>query len=140
MATGQGVRDVVIFVTLYVLLSLVPFLVLNREVLDDVEVVAEQDVVLLSTGGLVLLLAVSGLFLAREGVDRYNQFLFAPTDALSVLMELFFLLAAISWWLVPELVFYLEWDIPIEGLLAIIVACQLPMVMFLSLMTAIGKV
>lgn len=140
MADSQGVHDIIVFVTAYLVLSLVPFVILNHGILGDVQVFVAQDIVTVALAGVLLFVAISGLFLAREGVDRYNQFLFAPTDALSVLMVLFFVLASFSWWLVPELTFYYELGFGLAELLALIIACQLPMVMFLSLMTAIGKV
>lgn len=139
MTDSQGVHDIVVFVTVYLVLSLVPFVILNHSVLGDVQVFVAQDIVTVAIVGVVLFVGLSGLFLAREGVDRYNQFLFAPTDALSILMVLFFLLGAFSWWLVPELTFYYDLGFGLAELLALIIACQLPMVMFLSLMTAIGN-
>ena len=140
MADSQGVRDVTIFVTMFLVLSLIPFAILNREVLGDVQLFVAQDVVMVALGGVLVFVAISGLFLARQGVDRYNQFLLAPTDALSVLMGVFFVLGAFSWWLVPGVAFYYELGFGLAELLALIIACQLPMVMFLSLMTAIGNV
>lgn len=139
MLGGQHVRDVTLFVTLYLVLSLLPFVALNREVLADISDSVLANPVTIAVGGTLLFIIISGLFLASEGVDRYNQFLFAPTDALSVLVELSFVLAAISWWLIPELSFRLEWGLEFDMLLVAIIAFQLPMVLFLSLMTAVGK-
>lgn len=141
MAGDEAFRDVVIFGTVYLLLSLVPFLLLNREVLDEVrDRLATLDVVLLGVFGTVALVVVSALVLFREGIDRYNQFLFAPTDFLSVLVELAFLLAAVSWWAVPELLFRTNWELSLDIVLLAVLLCQLPMVLFLSLMTVAGKV
>lgn len=141
MAGDEAFRDVVIFGTAYLLLSLVPFLLLNREVLDEVrDRLAGLDVVLLGVIGTAALVVVSALVLFREGIDRYNQFLFAPTDFLSVLVELAFLLAAVSWWTVPELLFRTNWELSLDIVLLAVLLCQLPMVLFLSLMTVAGKV
>jgi len=141
MGGDQAYRDVVIFATMYLLLWLVPFAVLNREALGAVrDRLAVVDVVTIALLGTGVFVVVSGLVLAREGIDRYNQFLFAPTDLLSVLVELFFLFAAVSWWAVPELVFRAGWEVTLDLLVVAVLLCQLPMVLFLSLMTVAGKV
>lgn len=134
-------RDIVVFATLYLLLSLVPFLALNQSIVSGVrDRLGTVDVVLVAvigTGGLVV---VTALVLASEGVSRYNQFLAAPTDILSVLVALSFLFAATAWWLVPELSFRFGPDLAFDILLIVLLFCQLPMILFLSLLTAIGKV
>jgi hypothetical protein len=141
MGGDEAYRDVVIFGTAYLLLSLVPFLLLNREILDEVrDRLAALDVVILAASGTAVFVVISGLILAHEGIDRYNQFLLAPTDLLSVLVELAFLLAAVSWWAVPELLFRTGWVISLDIVLVGVLLCQLPMVVFLSLLTVIGKV
>lgn len=139
MADSRKYRDVVLFVTLYILLSFPPFLYLNQEIIDDVREQIAFDIVTGAIIGTLLFAIIAGLLLADEGVDRYNQFLFAPTDVLSVLIELFFVLAAISWWVVPELVAYFGWGLGLDTMLLLIIACQLPMIVFLSLMTAVGN-
>jgi hypothetical protein len=139
MTLEQRIRDIVLFVSLYLVFSLPLFLLLNFEVLGAVRERIAIDVITIAISGAVLFVVFAGLMLSREGVDRYTQFLLAPTDVLSVFVELAFLLAAVSWWLVPEIVFYFELDWGLDLLLAIILACQLPMILFLSLMTAIGK-
>lgn len=139
MAADQRIRDIVLFVSLYLVFSLPLFLLLNFEVLGAVRERIAVDVVSIAIFGAALFVVFAGLMLSQEGVDRYTQFLFAPTDVLSVFVELAFLLAAVSWWLVPEIVFYLELGWDLDLLLAIILACQLPMILFLSLMTAVGK-
>ncbi len=140
MVGGQHVRDVTIFFTLYLLLSLGPFVVLNRDILSELGETVATNTVTFAIGGTALLAVVSGLFLASEGVDRYNQFLFAPTDFLSILVEASFIIAAISWWLVPELSMQLDTPLTVDTTLFVIILCQVPMVLFLSLMTAVGKV
>jgi len=87
----------------------------------------------------VALVVLAALVLASEGVSRYNRFLAAPTDLLSVLVALSFLLAATAWWLVPELFFRFEVGLSFDSLLTVVIFCQLPMVLFLSLLTVIGK-
>ena len=137
---GRGYRDVVVFVALYLLVSLPPFLVFNRDVLGTLRArIAPLDVVTVAIAGTALVAVLSALILADEGVDRYNRFLFAPTDVLSVLVSLSFLGAAASWWLVPELSFRLEWGLPLDLLLITILSCQTPMLLFLSLLTAISR-
>lgn len=137
---GRQFRDVVLFLTLYLLLSLPPFLFFNREVLDAVRNRIALDVVTVAVSGTALFVVLSALFLAEEGVDRYVQFLFAPTDPLSVLIEMSFAFAAVSWWLVPEAVFRFEPGLSFDLLVVTVLVCQLPMMLFLSLLTAVGKV
>lgn len=133
-------RDVILFVTLYILLSLPAFLYFNRDIVDEVrERIAPLDVVTMAVVGTAVFVLISALLLANEGVDRYNQFLFAPTDVLSVLIELSFVLAAVSWWIVPELAERFDWGPGFDVMLLLILVSQLPMVLFLSLMTAVGK-
>jgi hypothetical protein len=137
---GREYRDVVVFVALYLLVSLPPFLFFNRDVIGALrERVAPVDVVTVAVAGTGFVLVLAALILADEGIDRYNGFLFAPTDALSVLVGLSFLVAAASWWLVPELSFRLEWGLPLDLLLVVVLSCQTPMIVFLSLLTAIGR-
>ncbi|MFW5974070.1 MAG: hypothetical protein ACOCPZ_01655 [Natrialbaceae archaeon] len=132
--------DIVVFVTLYLLLSLPPFLFLNQAALDVVRSrIAPVDVVTVAVAGTGLFVVLSGLFLADVGVDRYNQFLFAPTDLLSVLVALSFVLAAVAWWLVPELAFEYTSNPSFDLLVFGVIVCQLPMVLFLSLLTVVGK-
>lgn len=140
MPGSRKYRDVVLFVTLYILLSFPAFLYFNQEIVEEVrERIAPLDIVTVAIAGTAVFVLISVLLLAEEGVDRYNQFLFAPTDVLSVLIELFFVLAAVSWWIIPEMSKRLGWGLGLDTLLLLILVCQLPMVLFLSLMTAIGK-
>ena len=97
------------------------------------------DVAVLAMLGTGVVVAVAALVLAREGVDRYTQFLFSPTDLLSVFVAIAFLVAAVSWWAVPEVVFTLGWGVQLDTLVVLVLGCHLPMVLFLSLLTAIGK-
>jgi hypothetical protein len=134
-------RDIVVFTTLYLFLSLVPFLVLNQAVISAVrDRLGSVDVVAVAVVGTLGLVALTALVLASEGVSRYNQFLVAPTDALSVLVALSFLFAASSWWLVPELLFRFGPDLSFDVLLIVLLFCQIPMILFLSLLTALGNV
>lgn len=133
-------RDIVVFTTLYLFLSLVPFLVLNQSVLSAVrDRLGTVDVVLVAVVGTAGLVVLTALVLASEGVSRYNKFLVAPTDLLSVLVALSFLFASTAWWLVPELLFRVSPDLSFDILLIVLLFCQLPMILFLSLLTAIGK-
>lgn len=133
-------RDIVVFTTLYLLLSLVPFLALNQTVISAVrDRLGSVDVVAVAVVGTAGLVVLTALVVASEGVSRYNQFLAAPTDLLSVLVALSFLLAASAWWLVPELLFRYGPDLSFDVLVVVPLLCQLPMILFLSLLTALGK-
>jgi hypothetical protein len=132
-------RDVMLFLLLYLLLAWPPFLYLNREVLDEVlERLGQIEPlsVLWFVGAAVVLY---GLLRGQEGVDRYTQFISAPTDLVSMLVGASYLLAAISWWAIPELVFALDGDVTLNVMLLLVLACQLPMLLFLSLLTVLGK-
>lgn len=134
-------RDIVVFTALYLFFSLPPFLFFNRTVLSGIrDRVAPVDVVVVAAIGTAALVVLAALVLAQEGVTRYNRFLAAPTDLLSVLVALSFLFAATAWWLVPELFFRYEVGLAFDLLLVVVLFCQLPMIVFLSLLTAIGKV
>lgn len=137
---SQQYRDVVLFITLYLVLSLVPFLVLNQEIVGDIrDRIAPLDIVTVAVVGTGVFVLISSLFLAQEGIDRYNRFLLAPTDPLSVLVGMSFLGASVSWWFVPELAFRAHAAVSFDLLIVIVLFCQLPMVLFLSLLTAVGK-
>jgi len=139
MVASAKFKDVVLFITLYILLSFPPFLVFNREIIGDIQDRIVLDLVTIAVIGTGLIILITALLLASEGVDRYNQFLFAPTDVLSVLIEFSFVVAAISWWFVPEFTEWAGHNLDLDAMLLIVLVCQLPMVLFLSLMTAIGK-
>jgi hypothetical protein len=135
---GRGKR-ILLFVSAYLLLALVPYLALNWdvvvEVLDRSFPPSPVAVTLVAGGGAVILAA---LVRASDGVDRYAQFLVAPTDWLSILVGLSFILAGSSWWAVPEIV--LEWfgRIDLNVLYFLVFMAHVPMLLFLSLMTALG--
>jgi len=135
MVGGNAVRDVTVFVSLYLILSLPPFLALNRDL--STSVVSIALVASLGTVGLAL---VAGLFLASEGVDRYTDFLFSVSDLFSVVVDLSFVLAAVSWWAVPEVVMRYELGLGLGPVIAAIIVCHIPMVLLLSLMTIVGEV
>lgn len=132
-------RSVFAFLLLYLLLSWVPFLYLNQELLDAVvervSLVDPLTAVWVATAVIIMV----GLLQAREGVDRYNQFLSAPTGLVSLFVFLSFVLAAVAWWAVPELVFHFELDVTLNQMLVLVLACQAPMLVFLSLLTVLGK-
>lgn len=132
-------RTVYVFLGVYLALAWPPFLYLNREVLDDVIgrlAVLDPLAGVWFVGAVVVL---GGLFRGQEGVDRYTRFLSAPTDLVSMLVGASYLLAAVAWWAIPELVFALGADVNLNLLLALVLACQGPMLVFLSLLTVIGK-
>jgi len=137
---GDNYRAVTAFVVLYLFLSLPPFLVLNWGVVRTVY--ARQfppDPWLLAAVALGVLLLLGGLLLAEEGIDRYNDFVMAPNDPLSILVGSSLLWAAISWWFLPELVFATDAAIPLNILLLLVLLSQLPMLLFLGFLTAIGR-
>jgi hypothetical protein len=136
--TGQY-RTVLGFLLGYLLLAWPPFLYLNQEVLG--EVTAQLSTIDPLTGVWIVggLVVVLGLARAREGVQRYNQFLAAPSNAVAFFVALSFLVAAVSWWALPELVFTLDLGLSLNQVLLLILACQAPMLVFLSLMTVLGK-
>lgn len=138
--TDWPIKEYFLFVGLYLFLSLPPFLVLNWHVVEEI-----HDRVFPVSTTIVVALVVVLLFLfylfvvADDGVDRYVHFLATPTDLLSVLISLSFLWAAVSWWAVPELVFRSDWALSLNELVVLIIASQVPMLLFLSLLTAIGR-
>lgn len=139
MASAGRYQAVLTFLLVYVMLAWPPFLYLNREVLSEV---VET---LLTVDSLVAVWIISatailaGLFRASEGVKRYNRFLAAPKNVVAVLVGLSFLLAATSWWLVPEAVFYFEVDVTLNQALVLILLCQAPMLVLLSLLTVLER-
>ncbi len=139
MSGSTAYRSVFLFASLYISLSFLPFIALNQEILDDVQEQVTVNVVAVGIIGVMFLLVVSALFLADEGVDRYNQFLFAPTDLLSILVSGCFLLAATSWWLVLEVTTWYGAELDFNILLFAVILSQVPMVLFLSLLTVVGK-
>lgn len=138
MFRGRG-RRVVLFVGLYLLFSAGPYLALNWEIvvriLDQLFPPSPLVAVAVLGGALVLLAA---LVRASEGVDRYAQFLAAPTDWLSILVNLSFVFAAASWWAVPEIVLAYYGRIDLNLLYFLVFLGHVPMLLFLSLMTAVG--
>ncbi len=126
-------RNILLFISFYPLLAVPPYLALNWGVVVDVldrsfppGLVATA---VLGAGGVVILAA---LLRASEGVDRYTQFLLAPTDWLSILVGLSFVLAGASWWAVPELV--VEWfgRIGLAMLYFLVFMLHVTMLLFLS--------
>ena len=134
MVGAHPVRDITTFVSLYLLLSLPPFLYLNRGLSTLV-----TNIALLATVGTVALVVLTSLFFVSEGVGRYTEFFFAVTDVYSVVVDLAFVLAAVSWWAVPELATRFEWGAQFRYVITAIIVCQVPMVLFLSLLTIMGR-
>lgn len=140
MDTQRAYREVVIFVFLYLLLSVPAFFFLNwRTVVGVVNRIYPPDAVGLAVWIGLSAMLLYGFVLADRGVDRFNQFLFAPTDLLSVLVTVSFLWAAISWWATPELLRALGVELTLSLYLLVVVVSQFPLVLFVSLMTAVGK-
>jgi hypothetical protein len=136
----RSYRDVVIFLSLYLLLSVPAFFYINpRTVARVVDWVYPPDVVGLTTLAILSGLLLYGLVLADQGVNRFNEFLLVPSDVPSVLVVFLFLWAAISWWAAPELLHTLGLGLTLNLYLTVVVASQIPMVLLLSLMTAAGR-
>ena len=134
MVGENPIRDVTVFVSLYLVLSLPPFLYLNRDLSSVV-----TDIALLAAVGTLALVLVTVLFFVSEGVERYTNFFFAVTDIYSIVIDLSFVLAATSWWFVPEVAVSTGLTTELRVVLGAIIVCQVPMVLFLSLMTVIGQ-
>ena len=134
MVGENPIRDVTVFVSLYLVLSLPPFLSLNRNLSSVV-----TDIALLAAVGTLALVLITVLFFVSEGVERYTNFFFAVTDVYSIVVDLSFVLAATSWWLVPEVAVSTGLTTELRVVLVAIIVCQVPMVLFLSLMTVIGQ-
>ena len=135
---GRGKR-LVLFVSAYLLLSVPPYLALNWDVVVAVLDRTFPPSPLVAATVLVSAAVIFATLLrASEGVDRYARFLLAPTDWLSILVGLSFVLAGASWWAVPEIV--LEWfgRIDLNVLYFLVFMAHVPMLLFLSLMTALG--
>lgn len=139
MADTGRYRAVSTFLLVYVVLAWPPFLYLNREVLGEVVETLSTVDPLVAVWMVSATAILSGLFRAAEGVKRYNQFLAAPKNVVAVLVALSFLLAATSWWVVPEAIFYVEVDVTLNQALVLILLCQTPMLVLLSLLTVLGK-
>lgn len=140
MSGTHRARQIAVFVAVYLLLALVPFMALNWEAVTSVYEQRQPLNPLVIAGLLVgSILVLLLLALVEEGVSRYNQFLVAPTDVLSVLVELSFLLAACSWWAVLAVSERYGWGLDLPELLTVVLVCHVPMLLFLSLMTAVGK-
>ena len=120
--------------SLYLLLSLPPFLYLNRGLSALV-----ANIALLAVVGTVLLVLTTALFFVSDGVERYTDFFVSVTDLYSVVVDLAFVLAATSWWAVPEAVRYFQVGAELRVVLAAIIICHVPMVLFLSLLTIMGR-
>ena len=133
MVGENPIRDVTIFVSAYLVLSLPPFLLLNRDLSSEV-----LSFAVLAGGGTLLLVVTTTLLLASDGVGRYTEFFFAPTDIYSVLVDLAFILAAASWWLIPEVAVKVRPGVELPVVITAIIVSHLPMVLLLSMMTIIA--
>jgi len=133
-------RNVVVFVGLYLLVSMGPYAVLNPELVATVlESYYPPDLLGVVVFGLAVVGLLASVVLTERGIERYVQFLFWPSDALSVLLNLAYTWAAVSWWVLPELIAYVGLDVGFGTLLGLSVASQLPAVLFLALLTILGE-
>lgn len=139
MFPNHRVRTTLLFVSAYLLLAVPPYLTLNRDVVREVlERSFPPSPVAVAAVAVTAAVLLATLLRASEGVDRYTQFLAAPTDWLSLLVALAFVLAGSSWWAVPELVFEYVGRVDLGVLYFVVFIAHVPMLLFLSLMTAVG--
>ncbi len=135
---GRGKR-VAVFVGLYLLVAVPPYLALNWQVVRRVVTESVPPDPLTAVGLSVAAIALFGaLVYGSDGVDRYVQFLLAPTDWLSILVGLSFLVAAATWWTVPELILSYFGRIDLSILYFLVFLGHVPMLLFLSLLAAAG--
>lgn len=128
------VRRIVLVVGVYLLVSFPPYLYFNWDA------VADRSLVLaVAIGGTGLVLVVAGAVLARDGLARYAGLLLGRTDGLTVVAKATFVLAAASWWLVPEFVFAFDLGIGLPVVLTAIALAHAPVAIFLSLSTIVGE-
>jgi hypothetical protein len=135
---GRG-RRILLFVSVYLLLAVVPYLALNWAIVVDVldRSFPPSPVAIAVVAGTAAVL-LAALVRASEGVDRYARFLLAPTDWLSILVGISFLIAGASWWAVPELALSWFGRIDLSILYFLVFIAHTPMLLFLSLMTVVG--
>lgn len=128
------VRRIVVVVGAYLLVSFPPYLYLNWDAVAD-----RSFVLLLAAGGTGLVLLLAGVFLLSDGLTRYGALLVGRTDPLTFVVKGTFVLAAASWWLVPEAVFYFDLQVGLPVVFTAITLAHLPVLLFLSLTTIIGE-
>lgn len=128
------VRRIVVVVGAYLLVSFPPYLYLNWDAVAD-----RSFVLLLAAAGTGLVVLLAGLFLLSDGLTRYGALLVGRTDPLTFVVKATFLLAAASWWLVPEVVFVLDVPVGLPMVFTAIAIAHLPVMLFLSLTTIIGE-
>lgn len=136
MATLRAVWDLVVLVTAYLLLSLVPFMLLGPARVAGVRGWLAQNVVYVALVGTLALTILSLLVVAWTGVERYIDILRTPTDPLSIVVGATFLVAAVSWWLLPAVDGEFDLGLAPEGIVLAVVVAHVPVVVFLSLLTA----
>lgn len=140
MADEGRYLNVVLFIGLYLLVSIVPYLALNWAVV--VAVVARYyppDPVGLAIWLFGSALLVLGFTLAAPGVDRYIQLLFWPADVLSAAVDASYVWAGASWWALPWLARTLAVDVTWDVYLAGVFLSHVPPVLFLTLMAVVAR-
>mgnify|MGYP000153300144 CR=1 FL=1 len=143
MSLPAGQRQylhVVAFLGCYLGLSVVPYAALHwsevRAVVDGYYPPGPVGLAVWTLGSALLLV---GLLVANQGVERYVQFLFWPTDPLAALVDASYVWAAVSWWALPEIAAAVDASPTLLGYLVGVVASHVPAVVFLSLLTAVGE-
>lgn len=140
MRVTGGYRNVLTFLSLYLLFAVPPFAALNWHL---VLAVYEEYVPPDPLGIAILALGASWLFvgclLADRGIDRYIQFIFWPNDLPSILVDGGFLWAAISWWAIPEIAAEADLYLTVDTYVLLTFISQLPLVLLLALFTVLGE-
>ena len=139
MARERTWRRPILLVGLYLVVAVPPYAALNWDIVTRVLARSFPPSPLQLLGVLVVAAVLLGaLGWASAGVDRFVQFLVAPTDTLSILVGVSFLFAAASWWAVPAVVLALAGRVPPPVLYVVVFASHVPLLLFLSLLTVAG--
>lgn len=136
MSAFRAVGELAVFVTTYLLLSLVPFLALEPTRVSDLSGWLAQNLVYVAIVGTFGLTILSFVVVASTGIERYIDTLRTPTDPLSIVVGATFLGAAVSWWLLPAIDRAFDLALSPEEIVLLVVVAHLPVVLFLSLLTA----
>ncbi|MFB6311876.1 MAG: hypothetical protein ABEH64_11935 [Salinirussus sp.] len=135
MVTLRAVWDLVVLVTTYLLFSLVPFVLLSPHRVSGFRSWIAQNVIYVAFLGTFMLTILSLLVVAWTGVERYVDILRTPTDPLSIVVGATFLMAAVSWWLLPAINQAFAFGLSTEGVILAVVVAHIPVVLFMSLLT-----
>jgi hypothetical protein len=139
MGQGNQWKRPILLVGLYLGIAVPPYAALNWIVVGRVLERLSPPTPLEALGVLAVAVSLFGaLVWAADGVDRFVQFLVAPTDSLSIFVGVSLLLAAASWWAVPEIVLAVAGRVNPAVLYGAVFASHVPLLLFLSLLTVVG--